>query len=277
MALKDIVKQAIPQGICEYSIRRHDYMRLGFTASQASRIALSRRRYENLREASLNLVPEPILSALRTCVDAGAHAGSWTQALLDLFKPERIIAVECEPRLLDPLKAKLSPWPFVKVVDAALAKSEGTATFHQLRHPAGSSLLKPRAEVTKEFAPNSWDVIGTVNVRMISYDQLVADEREISILKLDIQGAEMGVLASSREGLRKTKCIILEVTFTSHYEEDSGFPELHQLMAGKGFGLYRLSSPYHRGARVLFADAIYVRDDILRDLAPKGSEQTGNL
>jgi FkbM family methyltransferase len=269
MVLKELLKQVLPHGVCEYSIRRHDYMRLGFSGYQASWIALSIGRYQNLRAARLELVPSSILSNLRTCVDAGAHAGSWTQALLDGFKPERVIAVECEPRLVEPLKAKFSALPLVTVIDAALAESEGTASFHQLRHPASSSLLKPRAGIVKEFLANSWDLIGTVDVRKISYDQLVADEDEISILKLDIQGAEMGVLSASKEGLEKTKCIIMEVTFTSHYEGDFGFPELHQLMARKGFGLYRLSDPYNRGARVLFADAVYVREEMLHDMAPE--------
>lgn len=107
-----------------------------------------------------------------------------------------------------------------------------------------------------------------MEVRKISYDELVADEEEVSILKLDIQGAEMGVLGSSREGLGKTKSILMEVTFTSHYESDAGFPELHQLMASKGVGLYRLSPPYHRGARIPYADALYIREDILHDLFP---------
>jgi len=268
MGLKDLVRQVTPYGICEYSVRRHDYMRLGFSVPEASWIALSRRHYQNICDARLNLVPGRILSGLRTCVDAGAHAGNWTQALLDRFKPEQVIAVECEPRLVGPLQSRFAAQPFVKVVDAALAESEGAATFNQLRHPAGSSLLTPRREVTKEFVAHSWDVIGTVAVRTISYDQLVAAEEEISILKLDIQGAEIGVLAGSHDGLRKTKCIIMEVTFTSHYENDAGFPELHRLMFDKGFGLYRLSAPYDRGGRILYADAIYVREDVLHGLAP---------
>lgn len=266
MLLKDLIKQLIPHGICEYSARRHDYMRLGFSASRATWIALSLRHHRDLCEARLDLVPAPILSALRTCVDGGAHAGSWTQALLDRFQPERVIAVECEPRLVGPLKARFRALPRVSVVDAALAESEGKASFHQLRHPASSSLFKPRAEVVKEFEAGSWDLVGTVDVRKVTYDQLVAGEEEISILKLDIQGGEMGALSSSQEGLRKTKCIILEVTFTSLYENNVAFAELHQLMAGKGFGLYRLSSAYHRGGRVLFADAVYVREDILDSL-----------
>jgi FkbM family methyltransferase len=269
MSLKNVIRPLIPHGICEYSVRRHEYMRLGLNRSQASWIALSAQNYWRLCEARLNLLPISILSRLRTCVDAGANAGNWTQALLDRFKPERVIAVECEPRMVGPLKARFSDLPTVTVVDAALAKGEGVATFHQLRHPAGSSLLKPRKEIKREFADNSWDLIGTAEVRTIGYDRLVADEDEISILKLDIQGAEMEVLTQSQDGLQKTKSIVMEVTFTSHYEEDAGFPELHKVMASKGFGLYRLTAPYDRGARALYSDAVYVREDILCTLAPQ--------
>lgn len=269
MGLKDLVKAVLPHGICQYSIRRHDYMRLGIDIYRASKIAFSPRQYQNLCDARLNLVPPPILSSLWTCVDAGSNLGSWTQALLDLFQPERVIAVECEPRVLGPLKERFATFPHVIVVDAALADREGNASFHQLRHPTGSSLLKPRADMVKQFAANSWDLIGTVEVRKTSYDQLVAGEEEVSVLKLDIQGAEMSVLSNSEEGLRKTRCIIMEVTFTPHYENDSGFSELHQLMGHKGFGLYQISAPYHRGVRVLYADAVYVREDILHGLAPE--------
>jgi FkbM family methyltransferase len=275
MAVKDVIRQAIPYGICEYSVRRHEYIRLGLRSSRASLAAMSPRRYRELCEARFNLFPSAILAELRTCVDAGAHAGNWMQALLSNFNPNRVIAVECEPRLVEPLKARFNSLPSVVVVDAALADGGGTATFHQLRHPAGSSLLKPRTDVTREFAANSWDVVGTVDVRKISYDELVSGEDEVSILKLDIQGAEPEVLRNSLEGLAKTKSILMEVTFTSHYENDSGFPELHNLMAGKGFGLYRLSPPYHRGGRILYADALYIREEIIRNLNADGKIGTG--
>ncbi len=270
LSLKTLIRQMLPHGLCEYSFRRHDYVRMGMGASRASWVALSGRQYQCVCEARLNLLPREITSALHTCVDAGANEGNWTDTLLRVFNPERIIAVECEPRMVGPLRARLSSFPCVEVVDAALAGSDGTATFHQLRHPAGSSLLKPRTDIAREFAANSWDVIGEVSVQKITYDHLVEKESEVSILKIDIQGGEMDVLSKSRDGLQRTKSVIMEVTFTPHYENDSGFPELHHLMEKKGFGLYRLSSPYDRGGRVLYADTVYVREDILGNLTPGG-------
>ncbi|HVI08331.1 MAG TPA: FkbM family methyltransferase [Candidatus Binatia bacterium] len=272
MNWKDLVRQFVPYGAAQYSVRRHEYMRLGIAASRAKWLARSGSQYEDLCETRLNLVPPSILSNLKTCVDAGAHAGRWTGTLLNLFQPGHVIALECEPRLTNSLKAKFQRDHRVTVVDSALAEGDGVAQFHQLRHPAGSSLLQPRADIVQELQAGSWDVIGTVQVPKISYDRLTAGEEEISILKLDIQGAEMGVLRNSREGLRKTLCVIMEVTFTPHYENDFGFPELHNEMARHEFGLYRLSPPYHRQGRVLYSDAVYVREHLLRSLTGNSVE-----
>jgi FkbM family methyltransferase len=263
----NLAKGLLPNGICEYSIRRHEYMRCGFSSARASRMALSLKRYRMFGDSRLNLLPREISGSLRTCVDAGAHAGNWTAALLDLFFPERVIALECEPRMVDGLKSKFRSVSHVNIVDAALAAGSGTTTLYQLQHPASSSLLRPRAEIGKEYQLKSWDVINEVSVTTVGYDELVAFEPEISILKLDIQGSEMDVLTHSSEGLKKTKSVILEVLFTSHYHRDSVFPDLHEVMVRKGFGLYRLSEAYHRGGRALFADAVYVREDVLRELA----------
>jgi FkbM family methyltransferase len=267
LSFKNLVKNILPQMACEYSIRRNTYIRLGFDSTEATRKAFSLRRYQAMCDARLNLLPREIASTLRTCVDAGAHLGSWTHALIEVLTPERVIAVECEPRLVEQLSKTFASHPGVRVVNAAIAESNGNAKFYQLRHPAGSSLLKPNASIGKEFEVNSWDVIGEATVRKISYDNLVEEESEISVLKLDIQGAEREVLMNSGEGLRKTKSIIMEVLFTPHYENEAGFSELHDLMRRKDFGLYRLSPPYDRGGRALYADAVYVREEILADLA----------
>lgn len=264
--LKTFVKQILPHGLCEYSVRRHDFIRHGLNASQASWMSISPRRHRAFCDARLDLLPKEITSSLRTCVDAGAHEGSWTDALLDIFAPERIIAVECEPKLVKALKSKFLRSGRVTVVDAALAAGTGTSTFYQLQHPASSSLLRPRCEIGKEYLRNSWEIIGNVEVRTIGYDELVESEQEISVLKLDIQGAEMEVIRHSNEGLDKTKSVIMEVNFMPHYDRDAVFPELHAVMVQRGFGLYRLSSVYHRGGRALFADAVYVQENILQTI-----------
>lgn len=263
--IKHYVKQFLPHGFCEYSIRRHDFLRQGFSSREATRIALSARRHAAFLDSRLDLLPKTITAQLKTCVDAGAHVGNWSACLLDLFTPEHVILLECEPKLVTQLQNRFRGEPRVRVVNSALSAGRGRTTFHRLQHPASSSILEPRSEIGREYQRKSWDVIDEIKVTTIGYDEMVEGEEEISILKLDIQGAEKSVLLSSTQGLRKTKSIIIEVLFTSHYHGEGGFFELHQLLVEKGFGLYRLSSPYHRGGRALFADASYVKESLLRD------------
>ena len=155
------------------------------------------------------------------------------------------------------------------MVVAALSGEDGSADFFQLE--ISGRIFCSRSLVTdirKEFEKDSWDVVGRAQVKTVSYDCLVEPYEEVSILKLDIQGSETRVLRSSVSGLKKTKAVIMEVPFVSHYEDDSTFPHLNELMRQKGFGLYRLSDTYQRGVgRALFADAVYVREEILQGLA----------
>jgi FkbM family methyltransferase len=239
---------------------------MGLPNQRASALAIRASDYTAIRDARLDLVPKEVTAQLRTCVDAGAHEGSWTKALLRIFRPQRVLLVECEPRLIGHLQNGIGKLPGTQVVNAALSGENGTADFYQLRHPAGSSLLKPRDDIGEQFERKSWDVVNRARVETVSYDRLVDAEEEVSILKLDIQGAERRVLRESVSGLGKTKAIIMEVLFLSHYEEDFTFPDLHTLMKQRHFCLYRMSDVYHRGGRALFADAVYVREDILETL-----------
>ena len=249
--------------MCQYSVRRHAFLRQGFSNQEASWNALSSSRYDAFCDARLDLLPAIITNRLNMCVDAGAHVGAWTACLIDIFKPERVLALECEPRLVDALRERFRSTPQVTVMDVALSAGRGSASFHRLQHPASSSLLVPRPEIGKEFQ-RKWEVKEEIQVQTIGYDELVKSEREISILKLDIQGAEKLVLTHSDEGLKKTLSVITEINFTPHYYDEGGFGEIHQLLVQKGFGLYRLSQPYHRGGRALFADFVYVRENLLQ-------------
>lgn len=262
--LKHLTKQILPHGLTEYSVRRHAFLRMGLSNRRASTLALRAEPYSAICDARLDLLPREITAHLRTCVDAGAHEGSWTRALQTIFDPQQIVLVECEPKLVDKLRRTFGRDPGISVVDAALSGEDSSADFYQLQHPAASSLLRPRTEIGREFEAKSWHVVSQVRVRTVSYDRLVENYEEVSILKLDIQGSEATVLRSSVSGLKKTKAVIMEVLFLSHYENDSTFPRLHELMEQRGFGLYRLSDTYHRGGRALFADAVYVQEAILQ-------------
>lgn len=99
----------------------------------------------------------------------------------------------------------------------------------------------------------------------MSLDQELAEVPTISLLKLDVQGFERQVLEGARRTLQRTELLIIEVVYTSYYEGDCRFDELHhKVVSAAPFVLYGVTSPNcdDRG-RPRWADAIYINQELL--------------
>ena len=99
----------------------------------------------------------------------------------------------------------------------------------------------------------------TLTVGTTTVDDLAAG-RPVALLKIDVQGAEREVLAGAAQTLPHTHAVLLEVTFTSHYQGDTTFPWLHNYLTERGFELVGLSEPFVSSRNtVLWCDACYVQ------------------
>jgi len=92
-----------------------------------------RRAYRNLRHL-------PKLK-YRSVIDGGANRGSFTDAFLQLHRPERLVLVEAIPELAEKLRARYADKPGLSIVSAALSDRNGEAQFEINRSEASSSLL----------------------------------------------------------------------------------------------------------------------------------------
>jgi len=168
----------------------------------------------------LNLLPLSILSGIAHLCRSGAHRGKLDAGVLRQVQPGACAGSSVSRVWWDVRED--SALPAVVAVFDADSQKRRRGGIPSVAASGGLVLLKPRAEVKKELRTTrgfGWNV----ECEEISYDQLVADEKEISILKLDIK-APRKAFFRVRRGLQKTKSIILEVTFTPHYENDAGFP-----------------------------------------------------
>jgi FkbM family methyltransferase len=195
-------------------------------------------------------------------IDVGAEIGRWSEAVLHLIHPQRLLAIEPTPDSFKALQERLGSVPAVQLENCAIGASPGTAELRIMSHAVFNSLLPVRDEMRSVYS----DVAErqTVTVEMRTLDDVAADMESVSILKIDVQGAESAVLDGGKETLRKTTVVVLETNFVSHYEGDTCFDELHARMANEfGFELYRYVGPHHEGGQILFADALYIRPEAI--------------
>jgi FkbM family methyltransferase len=197
-----------------------------------------RRAYRNLRH-----LPR---FEYRSVIDGGANRGSFTDAFLQLHRPERLVLVEAIPDLAEKLRARYAGQPGVSVVSAALSDTNGVAQFEINRSEASSSLLPIDPRNSAWFA-RDLGVARTIQVPTMTLAALMEQQRlhTVDLLKLDLQGAERLVLTGGEALLPRVRAIYTEVFFEQLYAGAWLFGEMNEFLVAQGFKLCGLSNIVH--------------------------------
>lgn len=260
--LKAVGRFAAPAGFLDVLNTSRTFQKFDPRPAAAWRSAVSPRSRRFLDTSRLGPLPAHILRHPAGVIDVGAETGRWSEAVLHLLHPVRLLAIEPTPDSFKTLHDRLGAEPTVKLENCAIGASSGTAELRIMSHAVFNSVLPVRDEIRSIYS----DVAErqTVTVEMRTLDDVAAEMEDISILKIDVQGAESAVLDGGKETLGRTTVVVLETNFVSHYEGDTCFDKLHGRMAGEfGFELYCYVGPHHEGGQILFADALYIRPDAI--------------
>jgi FkbM family methyltransferase len=243
----------LPYGVVARIRNKRMLSRLGAATTKPSVAGVA-------REARLDLLPPGALSDLETVIDVGANQGRWCSALLAVARPQRLIAVEPSPDVLPLLRQAIGSSPQVSIVAAAVGASIGDVELIITNHPHLTSLLPPRSEaMNAAYGGDNYDIDRRVTVPLTTIDEVARDSGPVSLLKLDVQGNEHAALEGARETLARTRWLLIEANFQSHYVGDAVFPELHATLTELGFGLIGMSPPCVMHSVALWADCLYER------------------
>lgn len=141
-----------------------------------------------------------IRTDLRTVIDVGANIGQFTNAIKFWCPNATIRAFEPDP---DTYKVLVNNARFsdVRTYNLALADSKGNMQFYKAARSGLSSLVKVSDAQTH------------IQVKTDTADAVLADVPKIDLLKIDVEGAELRVLRGAHESLKKTKHLLVEMSF----------------------------------------------------------------
>ncbi|MEL7435766.1 MAG: FkbM family methyltransferase [Chloroflexota bacterium] len=169
-----------------------------------------------------------LLQPNMTFLDIGAHVGYYSRMASDIVgKGGHVVAFEPNPHNHAMLTKNVGGRDNVMLMQVALAEEEGTAELHDYLMMSASGSLhydeKLRdvqlagTEQNVDFAPrlDGGFTPQTYTVRTAPVDALLAEQgiSQVDVVKMDIEGAEMGALRGMRETIARSPNISLVMEF----------------------------------------------------------------
>lgn len=147
------------------------------------------------------LILKKVIKIDSNCIDIGCHKGEILSEMVKLSPKGKHYAFEPIPSFYEDLKDNFAftcaiyPW--------ALSDEEGVTTFNYVKNAPAYSGLNKRA-----YAINNPE-IEEIEVEVKRLDDLVPKSVPITLIKIDVEGAEFKVLKGAKELLTRDKPIVI--------------------------------------------------------------------
>jgi FkbM family methyltransferase len=196
-----------------------------------------------------------------TVIDVGANKGQFALAALALWPAARVIALEPMPDAARSFRALFADDPRVRLIAAAAGDRSGDVALHLSARRDSSSLLPIGARQSEVF-PGTEET-GTVEVPVAPLAELLGKEPldPPVLLKIDVQGAELAVLAGAAPLLDRLTAVYVECSYLELYEGQALAGDVEGLLAERGFRLAgRFNLVSHPRYGEVQADLLFLRD-----------------
>jgi FkbM family methyltransferase len=163
------------------------------------RLAMNRTERRDLRDNEhLRVLLAATLRPDSNCIDVGANVGDVLREIVRCAPSGSHMAVEPLPEHCDRLREQ---FPGVSIQHAAMGARAGTATFYRMLPAPAQSSLNTLGRALSEMEPFS--------VNVVSLDQIAEPIKPVRLIKIDVEGAELGVLQGAQETLSRDRPVVV--------------------------------------------------------------------
>lgn len=143
------------------------------------------------------------LNMQSNCIDVGVLDGEILDKFLKISPEGKHFGFEPIPEKYEKLQKKYSKKPKVSIINAALSNENGRTSFNYVTsNPSYSGIRKRRYD-----RPDEQDTSIEVNLRTL--DSFLDELPEISMIKIDVEGAEYLVMEGATNLLKRDKPLLV--------------------------------------------------------------------
>ncbi|MEX5635988.1 FkbM family methyltransferase [Parafrankia sp. FMc2] len=172
---------------------------LGPALKLVRRTVLPSARRNAIDDHHLALLLSFVLQEDSNCIDVGAHRGDVLKSIVLHAPRGEHIAYEPLPHLFEYLCLE---FPTVTLKQAALAEKAGVSPFAYVRSRPAYSGLRQRT-------PDGAEDVEQIEVVVEVLDETLPPEHRIDLIKIDVEGAEYGVLKGGQKLLATNRPYVI--------------------------------------------------------------------
>lgn len=208
------------------------------------------------------LIQHHVKSRSPVVIQVGANDGAEVPAFKSLWPLATIYCFEPRNEARQAFMAKV--WqPGVQLIDAAVAETQGMANLHINRRGGTSSLLE--INMGSPYYQAEFATERVLRVPTMSLDDFcgVRAIREIGLLMIDVQGAELGVLRGAKRLLhaQAIDVIYTEVFFVDLYHNCPLSAQIGAYLTHYGYEFMTFYNVERIGGKPVWGDAVFVKGD----------------
>ncbi|MFN7012903.1 MAG: FkbM family methyltransferase [Bacteroidia bacterium] len=174
-------------------------------------------------------------------IDVGTNIGQTLLKLKSVSSDINYIGFEPNPSCVFYMEKliELNQFKNVDLYPIGISTETAVATLNKY----SLSNFDASASIIKEFRPNQ-KIVKKINIPLFDFKKLNLDKISISILKIDVEGAELEVIHSFKEKIKNDKPIIL-IEILPTYSQDNFFRierqnQILDLLNETGYNLYQI-------------------------------------
>ncbi len=188
-----------------------------------------------------NAIMKKVLKVDSNCVDVGCHKGEILAVMLKESPNGKHFGFEPIPYLYENLKKHFANR--ATILPYALAEKNGTSSFQLVKNAPAYSGIKMR-----KYDVESPD-IQEISVEIKRLDDVIPDSVKIDLIKIDVEGAELGVLKGAGNLIKRDKpYIIFEFGLGASDFYGTEPADIYNLLTGAGLKISTLKSFIKNGS-----------------------------
>ena len=177
----------------------------------------------------------PLRGDFGTVIDVGANRGQFAVFAARRFPVAELICFEPLPGARAQLRRAVGTIERLRVLEVAVGSSNQDAEFHVSAADDSSSLL-PIGERQRDAFPGTGErTTMIVQVRRLDDELTATDLVRPALLKIDVQGGELGVLQGAKQLLQSIDAVLVEASFVELYAGQALVDEVWGELRSAGF------------------------------------------